>query len=190
MILTNYWVCGEKEFFCHLLMVFVVSIYVGVSLTIADHTEALLLKDNINMMDISISETNNKLKASNSTLLELVNKYSPTYTPYESRCLQLDEEILKNHNSKIISINFQRVMATKPNIVIAINGIKLTTNTDQKPATSEGGKIDVMVNHIQQQDVFLTHFNFRLDHREKPLNTIGIYFKLKQLDICYLAFLP
>lgn len=97
MYLQTKWVCSEKEFFCHLLLVFIISIYIGISLGGGDNSEAILLKKSINMLDRSILETNLKLKQSDTTLTETEKKYQNYNMPYDSRCVNLNTEFLKSH---------------------------------------------------------------------------------------------
>jgi hypothetical protein len=91
------WVCNEKEVFCHLLLILVVSIYIGVSLAGSDNSEAIKLRNKINMLDKAISDINTKIKASNTTLIETETKYKNYYQAYDSRCINLNEEFLKSH---------------------------------------------------------------------------------------------
>jgi hypothetical protein len=75
----------------------VISIYVGISIAGKDNSEAIQLKNDINMLDKAIANIQTQLKTSDATLKLTEKKYQNFYIPYDQRCVHFNQEFLKKH---------------------------------------------------------------------------------------------
>ena len=52
------WICTDKELFCHMALLFVASVYVGISVISDEGLSAVQLNANLNMLEASITDLN------------------------------------------------------------------------------------------------------------------------------------
>lgn len=174
--------CSEVQMTMHLLLVFVIGIFVGVSLISESDKLVSTIKVELTNSHENFHKQYEGYQENYDSLIQGYNNYKRyIYNGSEIKCIELNNYYIDNNTTNILSIDFLENFSKTPDVFMTVNGFYY------KPHLALNDKLSQTLEfHLTDRKPSSFSFEIKTSIKDDE------FFRLEdfdRIDVCYIAYI-